>query len=115
MEDRVILVDIFDNQIGSGEKMRVHREGRLHRAFSVFLYDGRKMLIQQRNPEKYHVFLGKYRGEVQANPDEISEVRWVELDELSRDLQMHPEKYCAWFLIAAPKVIKKIQEEWEDK
>ena len=33
MEDRVILVDIFDNQIGSGEKMRVHREGRLHRAF----------------------------------------------------------------------------------
>ena len=53
-------------------------------------------------------------GEVQANPDEISEVRWVELDELSRDLQMHPEKYCAWFLIAAPKVIKKIQEEWED-
>ena len=53
MEDRVILVDIFDNQIGSGEKMRVHREGRLHRAFSVFLYDGRKMLIQQRNPEKY--------------------------------------------------------------
>ena len=175
MEDRVILVDIFYNQIGSGEKMRVHREGRLHRAFSVFLYDGRKMLIQQRNPEKYHsgglwanaccshprdretleeavdrrmseelgiqpevreidsfvyravygdglseyeydhVFLGKYRGEVQANPDEISEVRWVELDELSRDLQMNPEKYCAWFLIAAPKVIKKIQEEWEDK
>lgn len=42
MEDRVILVDIFDNQIGSGEKMRVHREGRLHRAFSVFLYDGKE-------------------------------------------------------------------------
>ena len=54
MSEQLILVDIFDNQIGSGEKMAVHRQGLLHRAFSVFLYNGSKMLIQQRAAHKYH-------------------------------------------------------------
>ncbi len=50
----VILVDINDNPIGEMEKQEAHITPHLHRAFSVFLYSGNKMLIQQRALEKYH-------------------------------------------------------------
>lgn len=55
--DRVndlILVDPDDREIGRGEKMDVHRRGLLHRAFSVFLFDGDCLLIQRRASGKYH-------------------------------------------------------------
>jgi len=54
MNDELILVDIFDTPIGSGEKMVVHNNGLLHRAFSVFIYHGDKILLQKRNQHKYH-------------------------------------------------------------
>ena len=54
MNDELILVDIFDNPIGSGEKMEVHSKGLLHRAFSVFVYHEDRMLLQKRNQRKYH-------------------------------------------------------------
>ena len=47
-------MDLDDHEIGSEEKLRAHEKGYLHRAFSVFIYQGDRMLIQQRNPEKYH-------------------------------------------------------------
>ena len=53
MED-VILVDINDNQIGTMDKMQAHTKPNLHRAFSVFLFNGNKMLIQKRAFNKYH-------------------------------------------------------------
>ena len=37
MQDELILVDLFDQAIGHGEKLDVHRRHLLHRAFSVFL------------------------------------------------------------------------------
>ena len=179
MEDRVILVDIFDNQIGSGEKMRVHREGRLHRAFSVFLYDGRKMLIQQRNPEKYHsgglwanaccshprdretleeavdrrmseelgiqpevreidsfvyravygdglseyeydhVFLGKYRGEVQANPYELNGSTGCDYcayrDICGFDPRLDGYAYRSLEKYSKEEVIRRMEEEIENR
>lgn len=54
MEDNLILVDIDDREIGSASKERAHFEGLLHRAFSVFLFQGNKLLIQRRNVNKYH-------------------------------------------------------------
>lgn len=48
------LVDTEDQVIGSMEKAQAHRMPTLHRAFSVFLYDGDKMLLQKRNQNKYH-------------------------------------------------------------
>lgn len=54
MEDQLIKVDIYDRETGTGGKMEIHRKGELHRAFSVFLVDGNRMLIQKRHPDKYH-------------------------------------------------------------
>ena len=54
-EEKVVLVDINDNQIGLMPKMEAHRKGVLHRAFSVIIFnnDG-EMLLQKRASTKYH-------------------------------------------------------------
>lgn len=49
------LVDEDDHEVGRGEKLSVHREGLLHRAFSVFLLSpGGRQLLQRRAAGKYH-------------------------------------------------------------
>ena len=53
-EDDLILVDLDDRETGRGEKIAVHLQGQLHRAFSVFLFDGDRLLIQLRANGKYH-------------------------------------------------------------
>ena len=51
----VVLVDSTDTPMGTCEKMRAHREGRLHRAFSVFLFNPKgDLLLQRRHAAKYH-------------------------------------------------------------
>ncbi|MFV0516754.1 MAG: isopentenyl-diphosphate Delta-isomerase [Aminipila sp.] len=50
----VILVDENDKAIGIASKEEAHKRPLLHRAFSIFLYDGDKMLLQQRAFHKYH-------------------------------------------------------------
>lgn len=168
--DKLIWVDLFDNEIGSGEKLETHVKNQLHRAFSVFIiYDG-KMLIQKRALEKYHsgglwanaccshprwgeslgdavqkrmeeelgipqgscqpeelfsfhyfsqydglseyemdhVFLTDYHGEINADPDEIMELRWVALDDLKVEMEEKPQTFSTWFLIAAPRVMEYV-------
>ena len=53
--EEIVLVDEKDNEIGTGEKMAVHTEGKLHRAFSVFIFNGKgETLLQKRADSKYH-------------------------------------------------------------
>lgn len=54
MQEQLIWVDIFDNEIGTGEKLETHVKEQLHRAFSVFIIHDGKMLIQRRALDKYH-------------------------------------------------------------
>ena len=56
METRkLILVDMMDRPVGTGEKGEVHAKGLLHRAFSLFLQDQEgRVLLQQRAMGKYH-------------------------------------------------------------
>jgi isopentenyl-diphosphate Delta-isomerase len=55
MEDLVVLVDEQDHAVGTASKLAAHRTGALHRAFSVFLFDGRgRLLLQRRALAKYH-------------------------------------------------------------
>ncbi|MBU7017970.1 MAG: isopentenyl-diphosphate Delta-isomerase [Theionarchaea archaeon] len=55
MDERVILVDENDKEIGSEEKIEAHKTGKLHRAFSIFIFNSKgEMLLQQRALHKYH-------------------------------------------------------------
>lgn len=53
--NEVILVDKYDQPVGTMEKLEAHRQGLLHRAFSIFIFDQQeRMLLQQRADNKYH-------------------------------------------------------------
>jgi isopentenyl-diphosphate delta-isomerase len=167
--EKIILVDIFDRQTGAEEKIEAHRSPRLHRAFSLFVHHGGKMLIQQRAARKYHsgglwanaccshprdgerteeavsrrmeeelgirnadvkelfsfvylhkfrddmyeyeydhVFSADYDGALTVNREEIEDAEWVAFEELARRLCAAPEMFASWFLIAAPRVLKKL-------
>ncbi|NRB58849.1 MAG: isopentenyl-diphosphate Delta-isomerase [Winogradskyella sp.] len=55
IEEQVILVDEYDNQIGLMPKMEAHEKAVLHRAFSVFIFNNRnELMLQQRAMHKYH-------------------------------------------------------------
>lgn len=51
----VVLVDEFDQEIGIIDKLEAHKQGKLHRAFSVFIFNNNmELLLQRRAFEKYH-------------------------------------------------------------
>ncbi|HET8886280.1 MAG TPA: isopentenyl-diphosphate Delta-isomerase [Salinimicrobium sp.] len=54
-EEKVILVNEKDEQIGLMPKMEAHEKALLHRAFSVFVFnDDNELLLQKRAASKYH-------------------------------------------------------------
>lgn len=54
-EEQVILVDENDLEIGAEKKGIVHLQGKLHRAFSIFIFNScGNWLLQQRALTKYH-------------------------------------------------------------
>ncbi len=55
VREQVILVDADDRELGTAAKLSVHVDGSLHRACSVFVFDGDGgMLLQRRAATKYH-------------------------------------------------------------
>ena len=51
----VILVTKDDKPLGTMEKMEAHDQAKLHRAFSVFIFNSQgELLLQQRASHKYH-------------------------------------------------------------
>lgn len=169
--ESVILVDAYDQEMGTAEKMEAHRNGLLHRAFSVFIFNNKsEMLIHRRALHKYHsgglwtnaccshprpgedigdaasrrlqeemgisaplekrfsfiyhayldrgmqeyeldhVFTGITDTLPKADPEEISEWKYIPLKTLLEDLRNQPEQYTEWFKIAAPLVIKEIEK-----
>lgn len=55
-DEHVIRVDGRDRPCGFGGKIEVHRDGVLHRAFSIFVFDpDGRLLLQRRADCKYHL------------------------------------------------------------
>lgn len=54
-EEKVILVNELDEQIGLMPKLEAHEKAILHRAFSVFILNNKnEIMLQQRAHQKYH-------------------------------------------------------------
>jgi len=158
MSDNVVLVNKNNRKIGVAEKLQAHEDGKLHRAFSIFVFNDKdELLIQKRNSAKYHsgglwsntvcshprpgerylaaahrrlkeeigfdcplkkiacfiykasfenglteheydcVFVGKYDGNIQPDPEEIEDSNWIPVSNLQKEIKSHPEKYTFWF------------------
>lgn len=66
---KVILVDESDRQIGVEDKLTAHQKGaKLHRAISVFVFNGKgETLLQRRAMAKYHS-KGKWANSCCSHP-----------------------------------------------
>ncbi|HWL92685.1 MAG TPA: isopentenyl-diphosphate Delta-isomerase [Phycisphaerae bacterium] len=69
MIEHVILVNERDEEIGTEEKLRAHQNGgRLHRAFSIFIFNEKsELLLQRRAAVKYH-FAGRWSNTCCGHP-----------------------------------------------
>jgi isopentenyl-diphosphate delta-isomerase len=57
-----------------------------------------------------HVFVGKYDGKPDVNPEEADDHAWVDIRQLQSDVAKKPGNYTPWFKIALKKVI-----DWKEK
>lgn len=167
----ILLVDSKDNECGYGEKLQIHKDGLLHRAFSIFIFNETgEMLIQKRYSGKYHspglwsntccshqrkgetleqaahsrlmyemgfdtelhemfsfiyrvefdngliekeldhVFFGHYNGPVSPEPSEVEDYRWVSMNELKYEMELHPESFTYWFKECIDKVSEHLSK-----
>ena len=82
----VVLVDRHDNVVGVAPKLDTHRNGRLHRAVSVVLFDDQgRLLLQRRAATKYHS-AGLWSNTCCGHPRPGESVRDAALRRLSDEL-----------------------------
>ncbi|MFN3135992.1 MAG: isopentenyl-diphosphate Delta-isomerase [Candidatus Kryptonium sp.] len=54
-KEYVVAVDKHNRKLGKIEKLKAHRKGILHRAFSIFIFDSNgNLILQKRAENKYH-------------------------------------------------------------
>ncbi len=53
-----------------------------------------------------HVFIGKFDGEPNPNPEEIDELKWVDPKDLLQDVKKNPDNYTLWFRLALDSVLE---------
>jgi len=168
-EEKVILVNEKDEQIGLMPKLEAHEKALLHRAFSVFIFNEKnELMLQQRALNKYHspglwtntccshqregesnieagkrrlneemgfvtdlketisfiykapfdngltehefdhVMVGYYNDQPKINFDEVSNWKWMLLEDVKTDIGSHPELYTEWFKIIFNKFYQHI-------
>jgi len=56
-----------------------------------------------------HIFIGQYNGEISPDPNEVMDLKWMEITDLSESMLQNPERYTVRFLTAAPIVIAKLK------
>ena len=53
-----------------------------------------------------HVFIGKYNGQVKMNPEEASDYKWIDPEDLYIDMKDNSDNYTYWFKQSVEKVVK---------
>jgi len=62
-----------------------------------------------------HVYAGSYDGEIDFSADEVMDVCYKPMHEISDSLQSQPNRYTAWFRLAFPKVESWWNEHYKNK
>ncbi|HUY70500.1 MAG TPA: isopentenyl-diphosphate Delta-isomerase [Candidatus Baltobacteraceae bacterium] len=51
-----------------------------------------------------HVFFGKYEGNVNPEPKEVMNYKWVAMKELMQDTEKSPNNYTPWLILALKEI-----------
>lgn len=60
-----------------------------------------------------HILLGTYTNEPQINKEEVESWKWMPLEDVKLDIELHPEVYTEWFKIIFQKFYKHINRSHE--
>lgn len=112
--EEVVLVSEDDRVLGRMEKVAAHREGKLHRAISVCIFDSRgRWLLQRRSLRKYHS-PGKWSNACCSHP------RWNEEPEQAASRRLFEElgvrcplSFCQSFVYRADVGGGMIEHEFD--
>ncbi len=55
-----------------------------------------------------HLFVGQYDGEINPNPQEVGDIKWISLENLKKDMALNPNIYTPWFKIIIAKHCTKL-------
>ncbi|MGA9768405.1 MAG: isopentenyl-diphosphate Delta-isomerase [Blastocatellia bacterium] len=110
--EHLILVNENDEEIGVGEKLQTHREGKLHRAFSIFVFDSAgRLLMQKRSTSKYHSG-GLWSNTCCGHPRPGEKVETAAHRRLKEEMNFDcPLQFCSSFIYRAELDHNLI--EWE--
>lgn len=53
-----------------------------------------------------HVFIGSYEGEINPNTEEVSDYKWLTLEDIEKDISINSNDYTFWFKRLMPEVIE---------
>ncbi|CAN5472982.1 hypothetical protein BH09BAC6_BH09BAC6_20130 [soil metagenome] len=114
MTKNVILVDENDSMIGVMPKMEAHLLGKLHRAFSVFIFNTKgQLLLQQRALDKYHSG-GKWTNTCCSHPEPGEETIDAAHRRLMEEMGMQCELHYAFnFMYKADLLDGIIENEFD--
>lgn len=54
--------------------------------------------------ENCAILIGEYDGEVNPNPEEVAETKWISLDDLRQDIKKDDSQYVPWLILALEKL-----------
>ena len=112
--EHVVLVDEKDTQIGIMEKMAAHIVPRLHRAFSIFVFNSKgELLLQQRALSKYHS-PGVWTNTCCSHPRNGEAVEQAASRRLMEEMGMQCEMHEVFtFIYKAPVGLGLIEHEYD--
>ncbi|MCW0485335.1 isopentenyl-diphosphate Delta-isomerase [Riemerella anatipestifer] len=55
-----------------------------------------------------YVFTGIYEGDFNLNPEEVSEVKYISMETLDKELETNPEQFTEWFKIILKEYKQKM-------
>ena len=112
--EHVILVDEKDTQIGIMEKMAAHIVPRLHRAFSIFIFNSKgELLLQQRALSKYHS-PGLWTNTCCSHPRNGETLEQATARRLMEEMGMRCELHEVFtFIYKAPVGLGLIEHEYD--
>ena len=57
-----------------------------------------------------HVMIGYYNDEPKINPDEVENWKWMGIEDVQKDMQLHPGIYTIWFKIIFDEFYHYLEE-----
>ena len=55
-----------------------------------------------------HVMVGYFDGFPEVNPEEVASFKWMSLEAIKEDIELHPNLYTAWFKIIFKESYSKL-------